>query len=258
MISDKKWLELNINPEKSISTLGFELPSLPPDHVQNAFTGISGKKNIEQGFAFYTYILKHFVSKNQPIIMDFGSGWGRIARFFLRDTPAENIFAVDPYSVALDWMNKTRLPCKIIKSNSLPPIPNIETNKFDLIYAFSVFSHLSEEYFNCWMSYLLGLLDEKGTIVFTSRGLHFIDYIEKNEISKPRFKNYGELRNKYIAGEFQFFGHNRSDELNGNWYGEAFIPFQYLEGKYKSYNPRFIKDIHGVDQTVFALNKQKN
>ncbi len=258
MISDKKWLELNINPGKSISNLGFELPSLPPDHVQKAFTGISGKRNIEQGFSFYTYILKNYVSKKQPIIMDFGSGWGRIARFFLRDTLAENIFAVDPYSVALDWMHNTRLPCRIIKSNSLPPIPNIEIKKFDLIYAFSVFSHLSEEYFNCWMFYLISLLDEKGTMVFTTRGLHFIDYIKKNEIRKSFFKDYNEIKMKYDAGEFQFFGHNRSDELDGNWYGEAFIPFQYLEEKYRSYKPCLIKDIHGVDQTVFTLTKQKN
>lgn len=255
MISDQKWLELNINPGKNISNLGFELPSLPPEAVQKGFTGISGKKNIEQAFAFYRYILKNYVSKKRPKIMDFGSGWGRIARFFLRDTPADKIFAVDPYSVALDWMHKTRLPCRIIKSNPLPPIPSIGNQKFDLIYAFSVFSHLSEEYFNCWMFYLLGLLAEKGTIVFTTRGLNFIDHIEKNEISKPLFKNYYDIRMKYHAGEFQFFGHNRSDELDGNWYGEAFIPFQYVKEKYRLYKPQIIKDIFGVDQTVFTLNK---
>lgn len=258
MISDKKWFESNLNPGNNISSFGFVLPSLPPDDVQKAFTGISGKKNIEQAFAFYTYILKNFVSKKQPIIMDFGSGWGRIARFFLRDTLAENIFAVDPYSVALDWMHKTRLPCRIIKSNPLPPIPNIGSKKFDLIFAFSVFSHLSEDYFNCWLFYLLSLLCEKGTIVFTTRGLHFINYIEKNEINAPIFKNYNDIRMRYNSGEFQFFGHKRTGELDGNWYGEAFIPFQYLEENYRSYKPRLIGDIHGVDQTVFALTKQKN
>lgn len=255
MISDKKWFELNLNPGKDILNLGFELPSLPPDDVQKAFTGISGKRNIEQAFAFYTYILKNYVSKKQPVIMDFGSGWGRIARLFLRDTLAENIFAVDPYSVALDWMKNTGLPCRIIKSNPLPPIPSIGIKKFDLIYAFSVFSHLSEEYFNSWMFYLLSLLDENGTIVFTSRGLFFIDYIEKNQIRKSFFKDYNNIRMKYEAGEFQFFGHNRSDELNGSWYGEAFIPFQYMEEKYQPYKPRLITDIRGVDQTVFILSK---
>jgi hypothetical protein len=256
MISDKKWFEMNLNPGNNISNLDFELPSLPPDEVQKAFTGISGKKNIEQAFAFYKFILKNCISKKQPIIMDFGSGWGRITRLFLRDTLAENIFAVDPYSVALDWMYNTKLPCRIIKSNPLPPIPEIGIKKFDLIYAFSVFSHLSEEYFNSWMFYLLSLLDEKGTIVFTTRGMHFINYIEKNEINKNIFKNYKDIKTKYNSGEFQFFGHKRSDELDGSWYGEAFIPFQYLEEKYRVYKPRLINDIHGVDQTVFALTKQ--
>ena len=29
-------------------------------------------------------------------ILDYGCGWGRIIRFFLKDVPSRNLFAVDP------------------------------------------------------------------------------------------------------------------------------------------------------------------
>jgi hypothetical protein len=253
-ISDEEWLELNVNPERGHEALGFDLPSLPPDEVQKNFTGRSGRPNIELAFQFYSFIRENYLRTDEPTIMDFGSGWGRIARLFLRDT--RDIWAVDTHPVALEWMRKTQLPVRVVESKPLPPIPELGATRFDLIYAFSVFSHLSEEYFQSWITHLLSLLKDEGVMVFTTRGLRFLNYIEKNAIRKDVFQDYEKIRSTYDKGDFQFIA-DRPDTavLSGSWFGETFIPPQYLDRKFGAQLLDFIQDLKGIDQAVVVLSK---
>lgn len=257
-ISDEQWFEMILNPEGSEHVLGFPLPSFPPDSVQRGFTGKAGKDNLKQAFSFYQHIKNNYLRGSNPTIMDFGSGWGRIARFFLRDTEPKNLYAVDAFSSAVEWMKKTNLSCQIIHSKPLPPIPSINDKKFNLIYAFSVFSHLREEYFQAWIHYLLSLLDDDGVVVFTTRGIGFMNHVEKNMIQPDVFQDYSQLRKKYDNGEFQFFGHpgrDSSHELSGEFYGEALIPKQYLAGKLGANFLSFEEPIRYLDQAVVVLKR---
>ncbi len=262
-ISDKEWFDMNLNPEQNKAPLGFTLPSLPPEELQRMFTGRAGKANLEQAFAFYLYVrsnyLEPYLSSSDITIMDLGAGWGRIARFFLRDvTNVENMWCVDPFSVAIDCMKKTNFPGKIVQSQPLPPIPEIAQTRFDVIYAYSVFSHLSEEYFKSWVTYLISLLKDNGVLIFTTRGSRFIDYIEKNSIKPAVFQNYQELRKRYSNGEFLWFrDRGSSAELSGDFFGETFIPRQYVEKELSSYFLNFTEEAPNVDQAVVVLKKNE-
>lgn len=258
-ISDQEWFEMNLNPERNKVPLGFPLASLPPEEVQRNFTGKAGRANLQEAFSFYQYVRSNYLSSSNATIMDFGAGWGRIARFFLRDTNVENIWCVDPYSRAVDSMRQTNLPCKIVQSKSLPPIPNINQIRFDVIYAFSVFSHLTEGYFRSWVAYLMSLLKDDGVLIFTTRGPKFIDYIEKNSIKPAVFLNYHDLRKRYSNGEFLFFrDRDNSGELSGDFFGEAFIPRQYCERELSSYFLDFTEQVPNVNQAVVGLKRQNS
>ena len=98
-------------------------------------------------------------------------------KVFLREAHPQDIVASDTMSLAINCMRETGGAFQIIQNPPAPPIPGFQQT-FNLIYAFSVFSHLSEPYTRAWLDYLLMLLRPGGHLVFTTRGRHFINDLE--------------------------------------------------------------------------------
>lgn len=259
---DKVWFEFQLRPENALKYGKMKLPSLPPDDVQRRFTARSGKENLLQAFHFYKFLREtcSLEQINQPKILDFGGGWGRISRFFFRDTNANFIWIADCLADSIYWLNATGNPCNIIKNEPRPPIADLDT-KFDLIYAFSVFSHLSEDYFLSWIEYLLDLLRPGGHLVFTTRGNEFLLQIEKlhheniSHYLTEKLPHYDEIRLRYDKGEFQFYPTGGGGELSSDFYGETIIPKSYMQQKFPVEFLNFTENRQFVDQAVIVLKK---
>ena len=86
-ISDDMWFELQFHADEASEKYGIPLPLLPSDDVQMSFTAHCGRQNLKQAFEFYRYVLSvcNISKARETRIMDFGSGWGRISRIFLRE-----------------------------------------------------------------------------------------------------------------------------------------------------------------------------
>ena len=131
-----------------------------------------GRPNLEQALSFYRYARNaaSLATIQNPAIMDFGAGWGRIARFFLRDVAKPgDITVCDTMPTAIRWLRETGAPFEIIQNAPYPPIAGLD-RRYDLIYSYSVFSHLSEAYACAWLDFLIGRLKPNGALVFTTRG----------------------------------------------------------------------------------------
>jgi hypothetical protein len=212
----------------------------------------------------------HVNDIREPRILDFGGGWGRISRFFLRDMKPECIFIAEVREYAIECLRTYAAGCNVIHNQPRPPIIGL-AGLFDLVYAYSVFSHLSEEYFHAWIKYLLGVLRPGACLVFTSRGQMFIDHLEdlqrqsllqpheapgeevrklREELPLPQ-----EIRRRYLNGEFQFYPIGGSGELTSDFFGEAFIPRRYIEQNFGSFLIDFNEDIPNVDQSVVVLQR---
>jgi len=79
---------------------GKALPGFPSDAVQVSTTGHCGIATLREAFDFYCACLTHFAALGRPIengsrLLDFGAGWGRVSRFFLRDVAPENLHGLD-------------------------------------------------------------------------------------------------------------------------------------------------------------------
>jgi SAM-dependent methyltransferase len=272
-ISDDEWFELQFNQEGALSKFGIILPKLPSDDVQDGFTAMHGRDNLNQAFEFYRYVcsVSHLAEINKPRMLDFGGGWGRISRFFLKDTDPEHIYIVDTMAFAIDCLHATGNPCRIIHNQPLPPIQGLN-EKFDLVYSYSVFSHLSENYFRVWVDYLLGVLRPGGYLAFTTRGHFFINHLEelhkakteppktlKEHIRRLReeMPTPEEIRRRYLTGLFQFYPIGGAGELTSNFFGETFIPKAYIERHFGSLLVQFTEDVPRVDQSVILLRKPK-
>src|SRR6187402_1760343 len=79
---------------------GVQLPGFPSDLIQSNTTGQAGPKTLKEGFVFYEDCIRTFARLGAPLarqhsLLDFGVGWGRIARFFLRELPLDQISGID-------------------------------------------------------------------------------------------------------------------------------------------------------------------
>jgi len=248
-IDDAEWFELQFQPEIAKSKYGIDVPGFPTDTIQITFTGLAGRANLEQAFKFYLLARDAAAldKLDSPRIMDFGAGWGRIARFFLRDARPEDIVAVDTLSLAVHCLRNIGCTFQVIHNPPAPPIPEFHQT-FDLIYAYSVFSHLSETYSRAWLDYLLTRLNPGGHLVITTRGERFIndlttikaqtdEYINSLETAgvgkymkwmRENFPDPTIIRDRFRKGEFLFFPVENKMHIE-DCTGETLIPETYFK-----------------------------
>lgn len=86
-------------------------------------------------------------------VLDFGCGAGRAIRHLLDLAPDCELWGSDIDPRCIDWDTKNLGPAaSFVVNGEIPPLP-FEGGKFDLIYALSVFTHLSPH----WAGWLLEL-----------------------------------------------------------------------------------------------------
>jgi len=92
-ITDEEWFELQFHRDVALQKYAIEIPDLPADDIQLGYTGQTGRSNLQQAFSFYKHlrVTCGMEEVSSPRVLDFGGGFGRISRLFLRDTKVDQI-----------------------------------------------------------------------------------------------------------------------------------------------------------------------
>jgi 2-polyprenyl-3-methyl-5-hydroxy-6-metoxy-1,4-benzoquinol methylase len=135
-------------------------------------------------------------------ILDFGCGCGRVIRHLHAIAGAE-LHGSDYNRQPIDWC-KRKLHIAEFEVNGLLPPLVYEKERFDLIYALSVFTHLPESLQLAWMSELSRILRPGGHLLMTTHGECYLPYM--SEAERKCFRS-GQLvvREAGPAGNNQFF-----------------------------------------------------
>ncbi|MDX5585078.1 MAG: class I SAM-dependent methyltransferase [Aureibaculum sp.] len=246
-----EWFELVCASLKqdSLKINGEKLPGFPDDSIQISTTGQAGKETLCEAYIFYDDCIKVFgssenITNSNRTLLDFGSGWGRILRFFIKDFPVNQVYGVDINSDFLDICKSTFNYGNFIKSEAFPPL-EIGDESIDFIVGYSVFSHLSEEACLSWIKEFSRILRPGGMVALTTRGRWFFDYCEslksKDGYSGAlgyMFDDFNEARARYDRGELVHVngsGISGNGPLNEEFYGETFIPEVYARHAYSHY-----------------------
>lgn len=226
-VSPSQWNEMIINtavPESADP----RLPTLPAEEVQKLTNNQAGVPTMRAGAAIFenksTLIQRHLPGVENPKILDFGCGWGRIVRFMPRLTLEEHVFGVD-VDERLIAACKTHLPTMsfgVITSGA--PLP-FEDAKFDVVTANSVFSHLSPSSHAFHIGEIARILRPGGIFLGTTLSEHNLTkmYNHTREwitgITGPEEEAHAVLReNGFVYGS------------TGRWtdYGIAFITKEWV------------------------------
>jgi SAM-dependent methyltransferase len=142
-------------------------------------------------------------------ILDFGCGCGRVARHWAALEGPE-VYGSDYNRELIDWC-RANLPFMAAATNGRePPFPF--DRHFDLVYAISVFNHLTEATQLAWIAECRRVLHRGGLLLFTTLGERYLDYLDARE--RERFAS-GELVTQFDEVE----GLN----LCGAWHPEPFL-----------------------------------
>jgi 2-polyprenyl-3-methyl-5-hydroxy-6-metoxy-1,4-benzoquinol methylase len=99
-------------------------------------------------------------------ILDFGCGCGRTIRH-LRSLRKAKLYGTDYNLKLIDWCDRN-LPFGRFRMNQLHPPLVYPGEAFDLVYAFSVFTHLPESLQFSWMKELSRVLKPRGYLVIST------------------------------------------------------------------------------------------
>lgn len=169
--------ELCLSVPGELGALRSRLPTMASDEVQRNWTGNCGQALMNQSVAFVRTMLSMQGSRGGKEtaslrILDFGCGWGRLLRLLLKFVPADGLHGVDPWHRSIDLCREHGIPCRLALSDYVPRSLPFD-GPFDLVYAFSVFTHLSESTARAALSTIRRSIAEDGLLCLTIRPVEY-------------------------------------------------------------------------------------
>lgn len=212
------------------------LPSMPPAQVQRDWTGTDGKPLMAQSCAFIRDVAEAFQeqvggSLSDATVLDYGCGWGRLLRLLLLYSRPERIWGLDPWDRSIELCREHRIPVNLAVSDYLPKSLPVGGTRFDLVFAFSVFTHLSPTCARQVMTTLRTYMNDKGLLAITVRPP---DYWRIHSYLAPELTAEAMIALHRNAG-FAFIPHNRAPIDGDITYGDASYSLDYIQNSWSGW-----------------------
>ena len=195
------WIELNRNSVFEDPKLRQYVSPFPP---QELMRNVSGLQN-ERDFAAHGTDIYNALVRSSPkqltdyeSILDFGCGCGRLARMF-KGHP-HRIAGCDIDARHVEWVNKNLDFMDAKVSKVFPPIPYSDS-EFEAVISISIFSHLTENSQNQFLSELFRVCRPGGLLFLSVHGKRALD----RAINEPEIRamlDMSEERFQYARNEF--------------------------------------------------------
>ncbi len=270
---DEDWKEIIRKSAIDPMVDGIAFPLVPDKATQCYFVGSTLENNVHEPYQYYKSIKDTYVSQNGKIgeqtkLLDAGSGWGRIIRFFMKDITPSNLKGCDVSPRSIDICNscfRGELNFQLI--NPLPLTP-YEDDCFDIIEGYSVFTHLSYYAVTLWMHEYFRILRPGGMLAMTvwqPRRFDIIRQLQKEPLRSPESERYFyrlqtsfsrdcELEEDlYGKTGFVFIPYSSDAEIT---YGEAFLSPDLLVNQWSSLYEHITTFQLDVDQQIVFLRKR--
>lgn len=160
-------------------------------------------------------------------VLDFASGYGRITRFLIREHQPEKVWVSDIKEKAVNFQKKY-FGVNGFPSTYQPEVMEV-SERFDLIFVGSLFSHLPKSTFSAWLVKLKSLLTERGILAFSVHDIslfgvpgepsteHFIFHPSSEDITFSEVEDHIDKSSEYgVTYCSEFFVSNLCKQLFGD------------------------------------------
>lgn len=163
-------------------------PPLPPRRLMVRVAGTADAEwFLRSGRAAYDAITAHVPLDGVGDVLDFGCGCGRVTRYWA-EFPG-SVAGSDVSTKAVNWCRDNLSFAAFIRNGLAPPL-DFDDASFDLVYALSVFTHLTDELQLAWRDELRRVLRPGGFLLLSTHGRSYLPRLDRDE--RERFER-GEL-----------------------------------------------------------------
>ncbi|MFT8988839.1 MAG: class I SAM-dependent methyltransferase [Gluconobacter albidus] len=245
-ISDEEWLQVLVSSVRIPEIHGVRMPTFPPDDLQREIHGHHGEISVHEAHVFFREIKAYCAYAGRPVrpetrLLDFGCGWGRIARLFMKDIRPSNLYGAETTDRFLMAARRSNPALNFLGCDLVPPML-LTSESFDLITSWSVFSHLDEFLAGHWVREFHRLLRPGGILVMTTQSRRFIAFCAEQRLKRASgirlehpwheacadsFTDEARANAEFEAGRFLHAASSKPPQPQSH-YGEAIIPRNYI------------------------------
>lgn len=205
------------------------LPTMASEDVQRQWTGATGYRLMSQRVAFIEKLSRQFLwAVGRPLdgcrILDYGCGYGLSLRLLQYFTNPDRLAGCDPWDRSIRLCEEARIVSRLDITDYLPVSLPYEEETFDLVLAYSVFTHTSRKASIAALEALHPVIKPDGLLVLTIRPIEFWDL--EGVLQEPEKPI---LRRAHNLTGFAFRPHNRPP-INGDvTYGDTTMKVTMIE-----------------------------
>lgn len=253
---------------------GILFPGFPSSALQVSMVGSAGAQTIQEVALLYRYI-HAYANKaglqfdEQTRVLDFGCGFGRLLRLFMKDVSPGNLIGTDVDASFIATCKELFHGGDFHVNSPYPPLCYSDSS-FDIIYAYSVFTHLSEAAHLQWLQELHRLIKPGGLVFLTLRQKEFLlqcykwrTALDASAYEQGCGKDFGDLdtvMSKYIRGEYIYpEGRSGGGVRTSDFYGDTVISPKYIKQHWGKYflTVDLFDDLHKMAQALIVLKPNK-
>ncbi|BCQ24031.1 methyltransferase [Caballeronia sp. NK8] len=231
------------------------LPRMATDEVQDSWTGSHGYPLLLQSAAFVRVLENGYRryanrSLDDARILDYGCGWGRLLRLMYKFTAPENLHGCDPWDRSIALCRESGLAANLIQSAYIPTEPPFPGERFDLIYAFSVFTHLSARSGKAVMDVCRRSIADNGLMVITIRPQSYWEIHDQ----KQNIVDVKAMQRDHAVNGFAYTPHGREPIDGDITYGDTSMTLDYIRENWKGWNVAGVEfNLQDAYQTIVFL-----
>ena len=250
--SDQAWLDILLASLRVPEIDGVQMPSFPDEQLQREIHGHAGEVSLHEAHTFFREVKSYAAYAGRPVaphrrMLDFGCGWGRVLRLFMKDIEPSNLFGVDSTSRFLLDARRCNPALAFLPCGKVPPTI-LAPESLDYVISWSVFSHLDEFYASRWVEEFARLLKPGGLVMMTTQSRRFIQFCAEMrvrrasgirlehpwyEVCADSFPDESQANSRYEAGLFLHSSTNKPPDEAAH-YGEAIIPRNFVTKNWAS------------------------